>query len=332
MDIRLAKIEDLVPIQSFISENWKKDHIFVNDEKFFIFEMTANRKPSFICAWREKQLVGLLGFVKNREILHDSDLFLVMFRVLKTQSETNIGQKMIEFARSLTTRGIHTTGANPKTLPYYRFLGFTVGWMDHTYWLNTSLESSINFIANARVKKQSRDRDAFNFSSHGLSQIPFDETMSKIANIRIPDIHPTARSYLSFEKRYLLHPLYKYKFFESNRVEGVCVVREVNILGATCWRIVDWFGLPDDFAEVISGLISAASKRGICLIDCYTSGIDASKLITNGLSAITSDVIIPNYLEPLVLRNIKLSCVSSYEKMPFFMRGDGDQDRPSKSH
>ena len=72
-----------------------------------------------------------------------------------------------------------------------------------------------------------------------------------------------------------------------------------------------------------------ARSQSIVFIDLHASGIRAEEVLKSGLLSISGNVVIPNYLEPLVMKNITISYVTSHSHEPILFRGDGDQDRPS---
>ena len=74
----------------------------------------------------------------------------------------------------------------------------------------------------------------------------------------------------------------------------------------------------------------SAYENNVAFVDLYVNGVDEEKLIFAGFQKISDSVIIPNYLEPLVLKNIQISFVTTSKENIFLIRGDGDQDRPSR--
>lgn len=67
-------------------------------------------------------------------------------------------------------------------------------------------------------------------------------------------------------------------------------------------------------------------------IDFYNFGINQKILNKAGfeLNKYNKDIIIPNYFEPFLQKNIKLYYVSWPKKTSFpIFKGDGDQDRPN---
>ena len=92
---------------------------------------------------------------------------------------------------------------------------------------------------------------------------------------------------------------------------------------------MDWFGEIAKFPAFCQSLTSFALEHDIAYVDLYVTGVSPDLLAIGELKPISESVIIPNYLEPLVLKNVEISYMTSAPVLPFFLRGDGDQDRPS---
>ena len=145
-NVRLAREKDKVAIQEFIKENWRSDHIFVVSEPFFRYEMCTNNVPNFVLSKKAGNIVGLIGFIYNRDELIESEIFLVMFRVLKVEGSAVLGIEILKFVQSLTRHGVHTVGANDRVLTYYRFCGFKTGYLKHYYWLSSKRSIRNDFL------------------------------------------------------------------------------------------------------------------------------------------------------------------------------------------
>lgn len=326
LEIRLATDLDTNRIRKFIKVYWtKKNHIFFRDKNFFNFEMCRYNKPSFIIALENSKLIGILGFTYNRDIIQNSDLFLVMFRVRKSKKNPNVGIKLLEFANKLTNKSINTIGADEKILTYYKFLGFHVGYLNHYYWLNKNPAVRKYFYRKfSNIKTIQTNLNKIN--NHQLIRI---NKKNLKRNLNTDTEHKLLKSKNFFYYRYAVHPIYDYIFFKSSNFKGVGVVRAVKVGKFLGWKIIDWYGDLKNFPKFCKLLIENGEKNYISFIDLYCSGISEDKFNNTGLQKINENVIIPNYFEPLVFKNIKISFASNKKGEKFFIRGDGDQDRPS---
>ena len=111
---------------------------------------------------------------------------------------------------------------------------------------------------------------------------------------------------------------------------GILVVRKAQVREHTVWRIVDFYGSIKNLPTLCRELIKSAWLKSVSFIDLYISGVETEEILKSGLTNISDNVIIPNYLEPLVMENIEIPYVTSNSSEPIFFRGDCDQDRPSR--
>ena len=326
---RLATINDRTSIQAFIKDNWSSEHIFVVDDTFFKYEMCTDGVPNFVVSEIGGKIVGLVGFIYNRDELADSEIFLVIFRVLKVAGSSTLGVELIKFIQNLTRRGVHTVGANNRVLVYYRFLGFKTGYLKHYYWLSNKKSVRDDFS----FEKETVDGELYVKPTEGEGsaiEISQEEIVGVIDNIDVASLHKHIKSKTFFLKRFANHPIYKYRFFRMPRNNDILVIREANASGHCVWRIVDFYGVEENFSTLCAELLKVAQSQSVAFVDLYVSGIKDSEVKKSGLLDISDNVVIPNHLEPLVMKNISISYVTSHPHEPIFFRGDCDQDRPSK--
>ena len=325
---RLASPEDRLAIQAFIKENWKSEHIFVVDDAFFKYEMCTDNVPNFVVSEISGKIVGIVGFIYNRDELVNSEIFLVMFRVLKLEGSSALGINLIKYVQGLTRRGVHTVGANDRALVYYRFLGFKTGYLRHYYWLSNYRFVRGDFILKKETIDCSHNKEPIQEKSLAV-EISQENIDTFVNNIDVASLHTHIKSKSFFLKRFAAHPIYKYKFFRLPGFRDILVVREANADSHRVWRIVDFYGVHKNFSTLCAELIKLAQSKSIAFIDLYVSGIKDTEIRESGLSNISNNVVIPNLLEPLVMKNVSISYVTSSPHEPIFFRGDCDQDRPS---
>ena len=325
---RLATPKDLAAIQAFIKENWSSEHIFVVDNAFFRYEMCTDDVPNFVVSEISGKIVGLVGFIYNQDELADSEIFLVMFRVLKVEGSPALGIELIKYIQGLTRRGVHTVGANNRVLVYYRFLGFKTGYLRHYYWLSNDRSAREDFSLKNETVDCSFNMKPIKEKSLAV-EISQDDIVSIVNNVDVAALHTHIKSKSFFLKRFAAHPIYNYKFFRMPRFRDIIVIREANANSHRVWRIVDFYGADKNFPTLCAELLKLAQSQSIAFVDLYVSGITDTEVRKSGLSSISNNFVIPNYLEPLVMKNISISYVTSHPHEPIFFRGDCDQDRPS---
>lgn len=328
MQIRLAKKTEINLIQEFIKLNWNANHIFVRNRKFLKYEMSYKENFNFAISLHNNKITGCLGFIQNKDKLAESDLYLVIFKVINEFNQnTNIGVRLLKFVQSLTIENIHTIGANDKVLNYYKFLGFNVGYMEHLFWLNEKKSESDFYKNNNNKISLMNNKINYDYSNH-FTIFPKKKLSHKYLK-KIYIKNKKLKSINIFLKRYKYHPIYKYTFFNDIKKEYIGVIRKVKINNHKAIRIVDWYGDHKDLPKFTIDLINFAKRNNYIFIDLYISGFSIKNFKKTGLIPINDNVIIPNYLEPIVYKNIKISYATTSKIVPIMMRGDCDQDRPS---
>tara|TARA_A100001011_G_scaffold265128_1_gene273920 strand:- start:240 stop:1244 length:1005 start_codon:yes stop_codon:yes gene_type:complete len=328
IELRIAKYNDYKKILLFLKKYWNKNHIFVKKEKFFQYEL-CNPIPQFILATNNNKIIGLVGFYSYSENYKESDLFLVLLRVIENFSNYQVAIKLIIFIKNLTSKKIHTIGATKETLPLYNLLKFKTGWLDHYYWINNNLKDF------SLCKIHEKKRKLFSNKKFKINNISktYPKQISKKKYLSLLYWSHIRKSFWYFKKRYIKHPIFKYEIYEINKankeISGLGVLRVVNLNNKKCIRIIDWIGDLNYFGVFLKYSCNLASEIDAEFVDLYCSGISSSKILSSGFKKITSKEIIPNHLSPIEYKNIPISFVSSDNKNLVFFRGDCDQDRPN---
>jgi len=334
-EIRFAKKEEAGKIQAFIKNYWKEDHIYVNDTAFFLYDFNYGDKLNIVIALnKDGEIQGMLGCFQYNEALKGSDLFCAMWKVLPKNGEPQLGIRLLLFLKEQSgARSVSTVGANINTLPIYNFLGYKTGRMEHYYVVNSDLKE-FQVVGNYSAGKLKRDNTPA--AKDKLVEVVTDKEVLALYN-SLPAIKTTpSKSTWYFEKRYLKHPYYKYRFFvakENGIAKSIFVVRGIKTDTYKVLRIVDLLG--DDKSLIGAGawFQELLQREKAEYIDFYFYGIPKSIMADSGFTrrAEKSKVIIPNYFEPLTLKNIEIYFFSTKKRNLRFYKGDGDQDRPSKA-
>ncbi|MES0809976.1 GNAT family N-acetyltransferase [Roseibium sp. SCPC15] len=326
-EIRHARQSDRSAILEFIDTFWRKDHIFVREPSFFDYEMTTDGVPQFILAVNSNQIVGLVGYVKHAALVEESDLFLVLLRVLESHANEGLAIKLLKTCLDLTNKNVHTVGANPKALPLYSLMGFKTGYLDHYYWLNPQIGTY-----NLAHVPERLDWQTAKFSCNVTPVTSIEETEYN----RLPHYRHAAKSLDFFRKRYFEHSTFSYSVYAvrdqatGGSLTGLGVTRLVEANQSRAMRIVDWIG-HDDYFNAFAGAIQQHCLMEQCeFADFYCLGMSADILKQAGFCKILAETetIIPNYFSPFLQRNVSLTfCTTQNNNIKLF-RGDGDQDRP----
>ena len=325
--IRLATKDESFEIIDFIKKYWRQDHIYVRDHKFFAYELKSQESLQFAIARINHEIAGIVGFIQYRENLNNSDIFLVILRVLEQFSNRGLGLKLVQFCRTLTNRDVHAIGVKSQVLPLYSLLGFYTGWLDHFYWVNDSLQTYKLAFIDPKFRPTKQIPPSVSFKQ--LNGQVTEQDMKKL------EFHPQVRKSLWFiNRRYINHPYYRYLLFRPEKHTtkeqyGIGVLRIVEYKKARAVRIVDWLGSPELFGEFCAFSTSIATSTSSEYVDLYCTGMPRDSILNAGFKPITKIDIIPSHFTPFKRENIRLSFVSTATNNLVMFRGDGDQDRPS---
>ena len=139
-----------------------------------------------------------------------------------------------------------------------------------------------------------------------------------------------------FEWRYLQHPNYKYLYAgvldQDCKIVGLLVMRRVSHNNSYATRLVDFIGDPQVLVQAKNQLTDLVAQQESEYLDFYCYGLDGNILSSAGfrLNKNDSDIIVPNYFEPFVQKNIPIHIFSNNFSDFRMFKADGDQDRPNQ--
>ena len=224
-----------------------------------------------------------------------------------------------------------TTGINPNTAFIYKALGFKIKNLEQYFIVNKKIKK-FNLI---KFKKNKNDK-FINYQKSSYEIMTYNKIDFLLKNRFLLKFQKNFyKDFKYYVNRYQSHPSYSYLFFvirKNKKILGFFVGRECKYLKSKALRLVEYFGSINHIANLKYNLIQLLSKKKYEYLDFYNLGFPKKILIKAGFirNNFLSSVIIPNYFEPFVKKNIKIQCVWWPQKVriPIF-KGDGDQDRPN---
>ncbi len=331
-DIRLARIDDIPMIMTFIDSHWKKGHIMGNNRPFFEYEFVHGEEVDFIIAIKRAtgSLEAIFGFLRCSESI-TGDIWGSMWKVNDEGGNLNLlGIELAKRVYELT--GCHYycgNGANPETTVPLRKLFFRekAVKMKQYYWLNPSIDDYK--IAEINTKwKPIRKKDG---PCYEVKKVNDFTTLANEFDFEKVDSIPHKTGWY-VNKRYFKHPIYHYDayaIYDEGRAKAVFFTREIDIEGTSVLRIVDFIGEHKMLLGIFRSLDSLVKSNDYEYIDFFEYGIEDSILYEAGFrNRDDDDNIIPNYFEPFVKKNIDIWCHYKLDGTTFF-KADGDQDRPN---
>lgn len=335
--INFCKTKDIHHLMKFIGDHWSKDHILAKNINFMKWQHYEKEKKfyNFIVAKKNKDLIGCHGFISHshfsKKLLLNNTIWMVNWLAIK--GAPNPGLDLIFFPQNnLRYNRIGTIGCNKKAKTIYKKMGFKVGNMKHYFTINSKIKS-FKIIKVSKKIHQNLNKD---LSSKKIKYLKSDLKLKIFGNDTMGLVKKYGKDETFFQNRYINHPYYRYKIYliyDFKKVVGFFVIRVCKFKKKKALRIVDFFGYEDALVGISSALQKLLLETKAEYVDFYEYGIKNSIMLKSGLvkNSFKNDIIIPNYFEPFVKKNINLGWAikTKNSKITPMFKGDCDQDRPS---
>ena len=323
--IKLCAKKDLNQLMFFIGKFWKKKHILAKNKKFFNWQFynSITKKYNFLICIKNKKIVGCLGFIPNSQyskFLKGNDTYWLVNWLTIKNSSNSLSLLSRIFKKS---NMIGTTGNSQKTGVILKKLGFKTGYLNHWYFINSN-KRKFNLVK-SKISFKNRSKKNIDYHIKKISQLKkLNEVIIKNSN----------KDFIFFINRYFKHPIYKYEFygiFHDKKLKSFFVTRICSFKKNYAIRIVDYMGNLNNFYNLHAELIKLLESKNAEYIDFYEYGASINrKNFPFKLNNFKKEIIVPNYYEPFVKKNIKIrfAYMENLRKLKIF-KGDCDQDRPS---
>lgn len=329
-DIRLAQVDDIESIMTFIDVYWRKGHILGTNRELFEYEHVDGDKVHFLLAVdRTDHLVaGILGFIPASHDLAKLDIWTGIWKV-KNGAMPLLGMEMYKrLSGMVNARSLLGVGDNQETTGFLlRKLTKTFHtWrMEHYYLLGKKENYKLAKITHMPA-----------YSSSGA-----DETIAvkfgAIGDVEdLGDIFQCQRfpykDLWYINHRYFHHPLFKYHVYGLKRGQhkAIIVFRIQKCNGSGVLRIVDYIGDQTCFSGINNFIRNCLKIYNCEYADFYVHGFERNSIMAAGFCERTEDDsnIIPNHFSPYEQRNVEIYVSGNIED-GLFCKADGDQDRPN---
>lgn len=325
--IRYAAEEDIAAIRAFIDRSWKRNHIFVRDERLFKWQYTSDKLDYVIGIDENGDIQGMLGFISYS----DDDRRDIATSMWKANPGTGfLGIKLLMYIQENEKhRTLFSPGINVETSGgIYRRMGIATGRMNQWYRLNRVDAYRIAGVKTPFIPGYSaaQSRDIVKYDTFDAFAGDFNHGRH-VSRDTVP-----YKSLEYIRRRYFKHPSYRYSVYgikDRAETKAVIVIRIQEHQGSRALRLIDCIGdyaMIGAAAEFLDGLMRDAGAE---YIDMYEKGLSEEMLINGGWTNLSgTDNIIPNYFSPYEQRNVVVNYCTTDENIVLF-RGDGDQDRPN---
>lgn len=325
--IRFATSADVPKIMKFIDDYWKKNHILARDEKFFRYFLQDGDKVNFVISEEDGIIDAIEGFIPYGKT--NRDVMTCIWKANHNSGDPIIGLKILDHIyKNADVRIMASPGINTKTIPIYKYFGYTTGKMKHWYRLNPDVDYKIAVIEdklNPPIKNSStRFKEISSFEELTVSM---DMEKYKASNPK-----PFKENWY-IKHRYFDHPVYNYYAFgiaqEDEKINAAFFYRVQECNDSRAIRLVDCIGDFNDFAQIGLMLDELLKRHSAEYVDLYETGLDDEIFYQAGLINVeTTKNIIPEYFAPYTAKNIDIYYFTTDSEIVLF-KGDGDQDRPN---
>jgi len=241
---------------------------------------------------------------------------------------------MLNYMRSLKYKSVMSNGINESSEKIYKLLGLKVGILNQHFIHNNELNNyKIAKIPKYILKKKNKIKidNKLTFKKISLKEINQKFNFSKYS-FRIP-----FKDYNYFKKRFFKHPVYVYDTygtFNGKKLLSILVTRVNKFKKSSCLRIVDFYGDENTLSTFTYNLIYIMKSCEYEYIDIFSLGLSEKILSKAGFIKINKkrkNIIIPNYFEPFIRRNIDIKYFTDLKNLKNLriFKSDGDQDRPN---
>ena len=340
-EIRVCRADEYKDVSKFLDEYWKKNHIFVTSKEVFDFQhynKSTNEYNFLIAKEKETQEIhAVLGFVPVQHFAKDSKRTIVWPCLWKSREDVNRkGLGIILYYHLKETVKPETLcilGISEVALSIYKHFNFTTGLIEHFVMPNFKAEEhlakGLKAIYSGFEDEAEDTKTLTEISKQKYMETEYDESIFSATCMY--------KSKEYFLNRFLNHPVYKYIMLGIGNEEGtdsIIVARSCGDGLKKCLRIVEYIGDIDDLSMVRNQLQDYLCSQDYEYVDFMEVSLNRESIERAGFIDRRDyrDVIIPNYFEPYVQKNVDLAyaykTVADDLRMALF-KADGDQDRPN---
>lgn len=328
-DIRLAKIDEITEVMSFIDVYWKKGHILAKNRDFFEYEMVVDGKVNFLIAksLMSGKIEGILGFLPCSKDQTKLDIWGVIWKTVPGAMPMlgmELKKRLMKIIGARTDLGV---GANLSTsVPLLnRIYHYYTAKMKHYYRL---ADRSSYIIAQVNVKAIPIYEKNSNIL---VTEMRTVEELDHFFDFECVSENIPYKDIWYYNRRFYNHPLYTYRVWgiKNEGKRAIMVTRDQEYNGSIAVSIVDYIGKQELFGQCGEFFDSILDRAEF--VDFYFDGFKEEYAKRAGFVSIDEyDNIIPNYFNPFEQRNVDIYVDSSDSlNICTFFKADGDQDRPN---
>lgn len=320
--LRLAAPDKAKRVVDFVNANFDWRLPLINREEYFDFYYKSGNSLQFALAEEEGVLVAAAGYIRASDA-PDADVWVSVWVAAKGHNGVGL-ELMAALPRLTGARVVACNNIRPKTMAFYRFLGWHADRVGHFYRLAGLPEYRLARVADPTVLPAGGD----------LSLEPV-EGPEALAALGMPDSPHTPRKDVWYmQRRYFAFPHLTYQVYaakEQGRLLAYLVCRVVDSGQGKALRIADFVGGTSLLPRLGAAIDRLLKASGAEYAECYCAGVDPAVMAAAGFcERREGDAnILPNYLQPPLFENTEYYYFTSDPDRFVLFKADGDQDRPN---
>lgn len=326
---RLARPEEAERVRGFVNTNfdWKLPLVNLPEYFDYYYRPFGANSLQFALAEEGGQLLAAAGYIlANRSPA--PDVWVSVW--VAAAGHNGVGLELMAALPGLTNaRLLACNNIRPKTMAFYRFLGWHAGRLPHYYRLADLPEYRLARIRHREILPAGGDL--------ALTRI---ENAARLDTLALPE-SPCAphKDTWYIKRRYFDFPGFSYEVYaapENGRTLALLAARVVDTApgspeNARVLRIVDYIGAPETLPRLGSAIDRLLRECGAEYAELYCFGIDPALLAAAGFCERREgdENILPNYLTPPLYENTEYYFFTNVPENFVLFKADGDQDKPN---
>lgn len=322
LTLRLARPDEVDRVIGFINENFDWRLPLVNLPEYFNFYYHNGEALQYALAEENGELLAVAGYIRANQS-PAPDIWVSVWVAKK--GHNGVGLDLMNALPDLTGASVVAcNNIRPKTMAFYRFLGWYADRMPHYYRLSGQKTYTLARVTDRTILPVSGDLSLDLVSS-----------AEQLATLGLPETPHTPKKDLWYlTRRYFAFPHLTYDVYcarESGTVLAYLVARVVDSGCGKVLRIVDYIGKDETLPRLGKAIDSLLHAAGAEYAECYCAGISSAVFAAAGFCERMEDSenILPNYLTPPLFENTDYYYFTNQPEQFVMFKADGDQDRPN---
>lgn len=326
------EFSEVKQIMNAIERLWHKPHVLAESQLILEWQHADKERNHFnIAVCRINGLIeAIVGYIPDnhfRRSIKNEGIALSFW--VANPKYPGIGTYLMNAVISSYKCDFFVTGVSAEAAPIYARLGFALDYMTHVVWKSEDFQPSIwgsstqQDLAKIRGERHNKTVPLKIYNLNRNSEIKWLQKWSKQYG---------GRNTHFLKNRYADHPIYIYQAAEQENGHNLIIFRIARTPFGNVMRIMEIFSenkeilcsmiftiLNDTRAQFADFYFGTSLKGNIDICEC---AIRVSP---------DTEMIFPDYLEPVVKKNIAIrwGWLAKGKKNIYVTRGDTDRDRPS---